>query len=76
MMGAESGISRHFCQARLQPRVALFLAEFEVLRFLYLCRVRPRSPCCAIVGLISRGALILPIFAPRGGGKEYDDTHQ
>ena len=106
MMGAESEISRRFCQARLQPRVALFLAEFvlvrlrlltgppgtsgslrqaracgrptlkieppvfctigKVLRFLYLCWVRPRLPCCAIVGLISRGALILPVLAPRG----------
>jgi hypothetical protein len=38
----------------------------KVLRFLYLCQVRPRPSCCAIVGPISRGASILPVLAPRG----------
>jgi hypothetical protein len=58
----------------IEPPV--FWAVGKVLRFLYLCQVRPRLPCCAIVGLISRGASILPVLAPRGGDKEYDDTHQ
>jgi hypothetical protein len=48
----------------IEPPV--FCAIGKVLQFLYLCQFRPRPPCCAIVGLISRGALILPVLAPRG----------